>query len=80
MRGASALNSDISLFKTTGITEHLKSEFRVEAFNAFNHPTFGLPGTTFTPGSNGLNSSGSFGVVTAATDGRELQLALKLLF
>lgn len=80
VRGPSALNSDISLFKTTGITEHLKSEFRVEAFNAFNHPTFGMPNTSFTAGSNGLNSNGSFGTITTATDGRELQLALKLLF
>jgi outer membrane receptor protein involved in Fe transport len=80
VREPSALNSDISLFKTTGITEHLRTEFRVEAFNAFNHPVFGLPGTTFTPGSDGLNSSGTFGVITSATDGRELQLALKVLF
>lgn len=80
VRGPSALNSDISLFKTTAITERLKTEFRVEAFNAFNHPTFGMPNTTFTPGSNGLNSSGTFGTITSATDGRELQLALKLLF
>lgn len=80
VREASALNSDISLFKTTGVTERLKAEFRVEAFNAFNHPTFGLPGMTFSPGSNGLNSSGTFGTITSATNGRELQLALKLLF
>lgn len=80
VRGPSALNSDISLFKTTGITERLRMEFRAEAFNAFNHPTFNLPNMSFSPGSNGLNQSGTFGVISSSTDGRELQLALKLLF
>jgi hypothetical protein len=80
VRGPSALNSDISLFKITGLTERLKTEFRVEAFNAFNHPTFNLPNMSFSAGSSGLNSSGTFGTITSATAGRELQLALKLLF
>jgi hypothetical protein len=80
VRGPSATNSDISLIKTTSITERIRSEFRVEAFNAFNHPILGLPNMTFSPGSNGLNSSGTFGTITSATDGREIQLALKLLF
>jgi hypothetical protein len=80
VRGPSATNSDISLIKRTPITERVMSELRIEAFNAFNHPIFGLPNTTFSPGSDGLNQSGTFGTITAATDGRELQFALKLLF
>jgi hypothetical protein len=68
------------MFKTTAITERLRSEFRVEAFNALNHPIFGMPNMTFAPGPDGLNQSGTFGVITSATDGREIQLALKLIF
>lgn len=80
VRGPSAFNSDISLVKTTTLTERLQSELRIEAFNALNHPVFGLPDMAFSPGSDGMNQSGTFGTITAATDGRELQFALKLLF
>lgn len=80
VRGPSATNSDISLIKTTSITEKVRSELRVEAFNALNHPIFGMPNMTFSPGSDGLNQSGTFGTITSATAGREIQFALKLLF
>lgn len=80
VRGPNAFNMDISMVKNTSITERLRSEFRVEAFNALNHPVFGLPNTTFSPGSDGMNQSGTFGTITSATSGREIQFALKLLF
>ena len=35
--------ANLSLFKTTNITETVKVEFRVEAFNVFNHRNFGVP-------------------------------------
>ncbi|MES2391823.1 MAG: carboxypeptidase regulatory-like domain-containing protein [Acidobacteriota bacterium] len=80
VRGPSAFDSDISLIKTTAITEKLRLEFRVEAFNALNHPVFGLPSMAFVPGSNGLNSSGTFGTITSAAEPRNFQLAAKLVF
>lgn len=80
VRGPQEFNSDISLFKTTDITERWKTEFRVEAFNALNHPNFGMPSGSFSAGPDGLNQSGTFGTITAATDGRALQFALKVLF
>ena len=36
-------NVDISLFKTTKLTENTKLEFRVEAINILNHRNFGVP-------------------------------------
>jgi outer membrane receptor protein involved in Fe transport len=37
-------NVDFSLIKRTRITEHISNEFRVEAFDLFNHPNLGQPG------------------------------------
>jgi hypothetical protein len=66
-------NLDLSVFKNFHLAEHLTAEFRVEAFNAFNTPSFAGPNTTV--------SSSSFGVVSAQANApRQLQLGLKLLF
>ncbi|MFN2415495.1 MAG: carboxypeptidase regulatory-like domain-containing protein [Pyrinomonadaceae bacterium] len=35
--------ANLSLFKTTNITESVKVEFRAEAFNILNHRNFGVP-------------------------------------
>lgn len=34
---------DLSLYKDTKVTEKTSVEFRVDAFNLFNHPNFGQP-------------------------------------
>jgi hypothetical protein len=72
VRAPNYFSSDLSLIKNTQIVERLRVQFRAEAFNAFNHPNFGGPGTTF--------GNSSFGTISSASDGRTLQLALKLLF
>ncbi|PYT02143.1 MAG: hypothetical protein DMF60_22160, partial [Acidobacteria bacterium] len=41
--GADFKNLDLSLAKTTRITERLSVEFRTDAFDLFNHPNFGNP-------------------------------------
>jgi hypothetical protein len=71
--GPGRTNLDPALGKTFGIFENLKGEFRVEAFNVFNHAQFSNPDTN-------LNSS-TFGQITT-TSGSEriLQLALRLKF
>src|SRR5262249_40785680 len=72
VRAPDYFSSDLSLIKNTQIVERLRVQFRAEAFNAFNHPNFGGPGTTF--------GNSSFGTISSASDGRTLQLALKLSF
>jgi outer membrane receptor protein involved in Fe transport len=71
----SLYNLDLSLFKNFSLGEKRSIQFRAEAFNTTNTPTFDTPGRT-------LNTA-TFGVVTATAFNpkpRELQLALRFLF
>jgi len=43
LRGPHQTNFDIALAKTTGITERINLELRLEFFNVLNHPEFGMP-------------------------------------
>ncbi|MGI8917323.1 MAG: TonB-dependent receptor domain-containing protein [Pyrinomonadaceae bacterium] len=61
-----------SLVKNTNLTERVNLQFRVEAFNLFNHPNFNLP--------DNFLGSPTFGQITSARDPRHLQFGLKLLF
>jgi hypothetical protein len=66
-------NYDFSVFKTTGISERVRLQFRTEIFNIFNRVQFGRPGTAL-----GLST---FGVVSSqANDPRLVQFALRLLY
>ncbi len=72
---------DLSLEKNTRIYENLNFQLRADAFDIFNHPNFGNPVTTATPGST------SFGQITAtrfltgdAGSSRQIQIAAKLIF
>lgn len=64
---------DIALQKNTSITERVLVQFRSEFFNAFNHPNFDFPNNTF--------ATPQFGTITAtASDNREIQFGLKVVF
>ena len=79
---------DISLFKDFALTERMKLQFRAEAFNVSNTPSFGLPGLTISgwagTGSSAVpTAAGNFGKITtmnAFYTPRDIQFALKLLF
>jgi len=78
IRGPGRNNFDLSLKKLFAFTERLKMEFRVDAFNAWNHTQFKGDANN---GGIGTNvGSSNFGQVTGAFDGRQLQLGLKLMF
>lgn len=81
-RGPRYTNVDISVFKTTAITEGVKLQLRLEGFNAFNHPHYGQPNTSFVPaaGNNGTINSATFGRITSSYGERNVQLAAKILF
>jgi len=61
LRGPGLTNVDIALAKTTSITENVKLEFRVEYFNALNHPEFAQP--TSVDGAANINGP-TFGQIT----------------
>jgi len=70
--GPSWKNVDLVVSRTFRVTERIAAQFRVEAFNAFNHPNFDLPVQTFdTP---------SFGSIPSAEAARQLQFGLKIKF
>jgi Carboxypeptidase regulatory-like domain len=79
--GPGRTNLDLALAKTTAITERLSAEFRVEAFNVFNHPEFANPDTNLNSNTFGQVTSTDFGtgLNTLHTE-RILQLALRLTF
>jgi hypothetical protein len=80
-KGPGFADVDMSLYKDTKITERVMFQLRVDAFDLFNHPSFGNPGVSATAGST------SFGVITATRfpvgdlgSSRQLQLAGKIIF
>jgi Carboxypeptidase regulatory-like domain/TonB dependent receptor len=64
---------DMTLRKNFRITESSNMEFRAEAFNLLNHPTFSAPNATIGSASAGI-------VTTTLNSNRILQFALKLTF
>ena len=82
-------NMDLSLAKTTAVTERLRVEFRADAFDLFNHPNFGNPQslTAAATASPTAAASTAFGIIrnTRFPNGdsgsaRQLQFGMKLLF
>ena len=71
LRGPGRNNLDLGLFKNFFIGRSTL-QFRVEAFNAFNHPQWNNVSRNLT--------SNSFGAITSARDGRIVQLGVKFLF
>jgi len=83
VRNPGVINIDLSLIKDIAIREKVSFQFHAESFNVVNHVNLGLlstTATTFVPGANGLNNSGTFGTINSARDPRSIQLGLKLIF
>jgi hypothetical protein len=76
MQGPGQFNTDFSLGKTTrvgGVREDAVLAFRMEFYNALNHPQFANPGTAL--------GTATFGVITqTAVAPRLIQFAVKYLF
>jgi hypothetical protein len=72
--GPGFAEGDVSLFKTLGITERLKTELRAEVFNVTNTPQFQNPDGTIT--------DGNFGKITGTrlASERQMQMAIRFLF
>ena len=64
---------DMAVFKNTAITERIKFEFRVEAFNLLNHANLGNPGTN-------ISVPAAVGIITGRDGSRVVQLGARLSF
>ena len=65
--------------------EGIKIEFRADAQNVFNHPSYAPPGNTTLGGSSGPGTAyggapGAYAINGVTVNGRDLQLALKVSF
>lgn len=72
LRSDGLVNFDFGLHKSIAVQDWGTLQIRGEAFNAFNHPTFGTPLNTI-----GLPTSG---LVSTARAARMMQVGLKLYF
>jgi hypothetical protein len=72
LRAPGYVNWDMGIQKYWNITEGMRFQFRMELFNALNHPNF------FVPDSN-LGDAG-FGTITGAYPARSVQFAGKFYF
>jgi hypothetical protein len=77
------LSENVSLAKSSKLTNAVRMDIRIEAFNVFNRVIFAAPGTPTgtggtAPGTDFSNSN-TFGLITAqANSPRRMQLGLKL--
>jgi hypothetical protein len=78
VRGPGYADLDFGVFRTFGIRENLKAQFRLEALNLTNHPNFSNP-------DSGVTDS-DFGLITSTNPGSRLiaeryfRVGLKMLF
>ena len=80
LRGPHYSVTDLTFNKHFPIRENYVLEFRAEAYNVFNHPSFGLPGGGF-GGTADITSPQTFGfITTTASTARFMQFPLRLDF
>jgi hypothetical protein len=85
MIGPGLAEVDMSLFKTTRLTERWGLQFRAEFFNLLNRTNFGTPAITVwtaptTQRPQGAPAPGAGKITRTATTSRQLQFGLKLSF
>ncbi len=76
--GPHFFNADLSVQKNFNIRERASLQFRTDAFNAFNHINFGLPGGNIEQNNAGAITSGPG--VNGSTDPRQLQFSARVQF
>ena len=81
--GPANWNLNLAVWRSFSLPEHIRLDFRAEAFNALNHTQIGLPTTTLTGGGSNPTLSTSTGIITTSAVGylpRTMQLAVKASF
>jgi Carboxypeptidase regulatory-like domain/TonB-dependent Receptor Plug Domain/TonB dependent receptor-like, beta-barrel len=84
IRGPGYVNLDLGFAKYVPMTSGLRTQFRVEVFNVFNHPHFALPVLVMDDPAFGkithTRNPTNFGSTATAFASRMIQLGLKLEF
>jgi hypothetical protein len=94
IEGPGFSNLDIALLKNTNITERVRAQIRIDAFDALNQANFTNPSTTLPTPAGGAGTafvatgSSTFGVITGGTrftagdfgSSRQIQVSMKLIF
>lgn len=75
VNGPGQIDSDLSIFKNFALFESLGMQFRVDAFNAFNHYSPGQPDNNITD-----SNAGVIQATNAQRDARILQASVRLTF
>jgi hypothetical protein len=78
LRAPSTWNVDFSTMKDFRFNDRHALQFRMEMFNAPNHPAWGRPSAAW--GSQGANPAASFGRIRSTSQLRQIQFALKYYF
>jgi hypothetical protein len=81
LRAPHYINWDMGIQKYWNLSESKRIQFRMEMFNAFNHPNFFAPDLNLSDYKpvNGVNQ-GNFGKISQAYPSRDIQAALKIYF
>jgi len=72
-------NVDLSVIKTTQLSERVRLQFRAEVFDLFNHPNFGQPGNVVGTPAFGRIINTRFPTGESGSS-RQIQFALKIVF
>ena len=75
LRGPGSKNWDASLIKNFPIREEILAQFRVDAFNGFNHIDPGNPSSTVTTSPGTISSEPALGIYT---NPRQLQFVARV--
>jgi hypothetical protein len=87
LRGPRAFFADAAVFKNFTVTERVKMQFRMDAFNVFNHPVLGFNNNQTGSGAC-IDCSGNGNITDIEADAspgsttgmRQLEFALRLMF
>jgi len=77
LRAPGTFNFDLYAQRNFSIRERLNLQFRLEAFNALNHPQLGFPNQSVNPGNPAATSTA---ITSTIGDNRDLEAAIKLVF
>ena len=79
--GPNFFNSDMSISKSFSLRERYEAQFRMDAYNAFNHINLGNPNGNVDGGSAGQITSGPYPAsLSGTTNPRQLQFTAHLRF